>query len=299
MNSVLMSFYGVTLEYKYRLMSHLIISIVTLSWVMAVVYKPKRTDAGYKRFLYFHFFTFAVVGEVSFAIGDFRSGKYLAGWVPILRIPVWYLNFWLGLKLRTSAAKLPPQELSDFLCQTVLVKGFSAMGTMLFFSFEAVSCFISQESFDNGQCVNTSLAAMCLSGYLVLLTALSIVSKTVPKIVQRETAWGLSSIASLKDLKWWQQIQGGLMVVTAISSLYLLGWLGVEGNGNSAVWIVGAVGGISILVAAMVNMTMLIRTAKEHQQQQDTTVELPTKRRSIRAISSGQVEERMFAIALV
>ena len=102
-------------------------------------------------------------------------------------IPLYCLTFWLGLKLRESAAKLPPQELSDFLCQTVLVKGTAAMGTMLFFSFEIVSCFISEDSFDNGQCVNTSNAAMYLSVYLTILTTSSILSKTVPKIVNRFT----------------------------------------------------------------------------------------------------------------
>ena len=89
------------------------------------------------------------------------------------------------------------------------------------------------------------------------------------------------------------------MAITAIISLHLLSSLGVEGNENGMAWIVGSMGLISIIFAALINMTMLVRTAREHRQQQDTTVELPTKRRSVRAISSGQVEERMFAIALV
>ncbi|GMH98819.1 hypothetical protein TrST_g13130 [Triparma strigata] len=294
--TVLTSCYGVTLEDKYWLMAHLILPIVLLSFVMAVMYKPKRTDACYERFLYFHFFTFAVVSDVGVAIGNFRSGLTSKGFLTIARINLWCLAFWLGLKLRASAAKLPPQELSNFLCQTVLVKGTTAMGTMLFFSFETVSCFISQNSLSNGQCKNTSYAAMFLSLYLVLLTMLSMVNKTVPKSVQIETAWELSSIASLKGLKWWQQIQGGLVTITAIVSLYLLSVLGVEGKEN-IVWIVGAIGLVSRGIACLVNATMLVRISKEHERN-TTAVESP-KQRSARRFSANDIEENAIALALV
>ncbi|GMH90122.1 hypothetical protein TrVE_jg3456 [Triparma verrucosa] len=288
-----------TLVDKYFSMGDLILPIVTLSFVMAVLYKPKRSDAGYKRFLYFHFFTFAVVSEVAVAIGALQIATN-DDWVMalFLRIPCWWLAFWLGLRLRASAAKLPPQELSDFLCQTVLVKGTSAMGTMLFFSFETVSCFISQDSLSNGQCSNTSYAAMFLSLYLAILTILSILSKSVPKSVQRETAVELASIASLKGLKWWQHLQGGFMTTTAIASLYLLSFLGVEGDENSTVWIVGMIGLLTITFASLIQLTILVRTRNE-QQSNPTTVELPTKQRSSRGFSAGDVEENAFALTLI
>ena len=293
--SALIICYGVTLEDKYWLMAGLILPIVTQSFVMAMFYKPRRTDAGYKRLLYFHFFTFSVLSEVGAAVGDFRLGLIFNGFFCIFKIPLWCLAFWLGLELRESAGKLPPQELSDFLCQTVLVKCTAAMGPMLFFAFETISCFISQNSLDNGQCVNTSGAAMNLSGYLTILTAWSIVNKTVPKSVQRETAWELSSIASLKGLKWWQQIQGGLTTVTAIASLYLLSVLGVEGEEKRGA--LGTLGGISILFAALITMVILIRTRNEHQR--NITVELPPTQRSARGFSASDIEEKAVALALV
>ncbi|GMH51905.1 hypothetical protein TrST_g8216 [Triparma strigata] len=300
-NSVLCVCYGVTLEEKYLVVSRLIQAIAMLSFVMAVFCKPKRTDAGYMRFLCFHFFTFAVVSEVGSAIGSIRTGFTLKGWVALLRtlvrIACWCKMFMLGLKLRASAAKLPPQELSDFLCQTVLKKGTAAMGTMLFLSFETVSCFISQNSLDNGQCTGTSIAAAYLSVFLVMLTALSIVSKTMPESVQREKAWELSSIATLKGFKWWQRVQGGLITITAIASLYILSWLGVEGKEKDRIWIVGSIGLVSILVYVLIGMKMLVQTSNE--QQPNTTVESPTTQRSYRTFSSGQVEEEMHAVALI
>ncbi|GMI01543.1 hypothetical protein TrLO_g10204 [Triparma laevis f. longispina] len=290
--------FGATLEDKYRFMATLILPLVALSLAMAVLYKPKRSDAGYMRFLYFHFFTFAVVSAVAVTVGCFRRGLVLLRWFAIFSIPIFCLAFWLGLKLRESAAKLPPQELSDFLCQTVLVKGTSAMGTMLFFSFEVVSCLISRDSFDR-QCTNTSTAALILSLYLAVLTALSIVSKTVPKSVQRETVWELSSIATLKGLKWWQGIQGGLMTITAIVSLFLLSVLGVEGNENSMLWLVGAMGGGGIGFAALISLIMLVRTRNEEPQNTNTTTVESPKQRSARRFSAGDIEENAIALALV
>ncbi|GMI04853.1 hypothetical protein TrVE_jg13375 [Triparma verrucosa] len=266
--------------------------------VWKVFYKPKRMDAGYKRFLCFHFFSGPVLSEVEAIVGHFRKGLTIYGWLALCKIPIWCFTLWLGLKLRESVAKLPRQELSDFLCQAVLVKCTAAMGTMLFFSFEIVSCFISQGSLDSEMCVNTSNAALCLSLYLAILTVLSGANKTAPKSVQRDLAWELSSIASLKGLKWWHQIQGGLMIIMAISSLYLLSVLGVEGNENSMVEIVGWMGTISIGFAFLINATMLVRTRNEHQRN-TTTVELPPTQRSARGFSASDIEENTIAFALV
>ena len=173
------------------------------------------------------------------------------------------------------------------------------MGTILFFSFETVSCFISQDSLSNGQCKNTSLAAMCLSGYLVILTTLSIASKTVPKSVQRETALELASIASLKGLKRWQQIQGGLTIITAITSLCLLSVLGVEEDENIMILFVGGLGGASIGIATLINMTMLIKTRNEHLRNPASIVELPPTQRSDRSFSASDIEENAIGLALV
>lgn len=45
---------------------------------------------------------------------------------------------------------------------------------------------------------------MFLSVFLAVLTTMSIINKAVPQSVQKETAITLSSIATLKGLKWWQ-----------------------------------------------------------------------------------------------
>jgi len=298
MYTVLCVCYGVTLEEKYWLLGYVILANAGLSFVMTMFYKPKRTDTGYKLFLYFHFFSFAIVGETGNAVGCFRMGLIYNGLLVLLRIPLWCLAFWLGLKLRSSAGKLPPQELSDFLCQTVLVKGTAAIGPMLFFSFEAVSCFIGEGTFSNGQCNNTSNAAMCLSTILAVLTGLSITNKSVPKSVRRGTAWELSAIASLKGLKWWQQLQGGLMTITMVSSLYLLSVLGIKGDERDAVWIVGGVGMTAVVLTAIIGTFLLVRTQRDLQHNNALEAKLE-EQRSKRAFSASDVDEGAVIFAVV
>ncbi|GMH50645.1 hypothetical protein TrLO_g9550 [Triparma laevis f. longispina] len=107
---------------------------------------------------------------------------------------------------------------------------------MIFFSFEAISCFISRDSLSNGKCGNASIAAAFLSVYLGLLLVLSIINKSVPKSVQRATAWELSYITTL-NLAFWQRLQGVLLTTTAIASLYLLSVLAVEGDKKNLMWL--------------------------------------------------------------
>ena len=104
--SILYICYGVTLESKYESISYVILPIATISFVMAIMMKPKRTDVAYKRFLYFHFISSVVVPEVAAAYGYFRLGIIFNGCFNLFRIPLWCLAFRQGVKLREAAAKV-------------------------------------------------------------------------------------------------------------------------------------------------------------------------------------------------
>ena len=109
--SILCICYGVTLEDKYGLMAAVVSPIAFTSYVMAFMMKPKRTDVAYKRFLYFHFISFAVVAEVAAACGKFRLDLIFRGCICLFRIPLWCLAFRQGLKLREAAAKVRQQNI--------------------------------------------------------------------------------------------------------------------------------------------------------------------------------------------
>ena len=144
-----------TFEAKYQQGSYVLLPVSITTFVLACYSKPKRTDVSYKRFLYFHFFSFALIGEVFYAVQDFRMATKCSlcedmdhfgidALLALVRLSSEIVIFRQMLKLRESVAKLPPQELSEFLCQTILVKGIAAIGPMIFFSFETVACYLSQ-----------------------------------------------------------------------------------------------------------------------------------------------------------
>ena len=136
--------YAVMLEDRWWQMAFLILPISFTLTVMAFFFKPKRTDALYMRFLFAHFLMFAIGSEVCNIVANARLGLIVLVAFVLVRICGWCYGAKLVMKLRESAAKLPPRELSEFLCETVLKKGTAAIGPMLFFSFESISCFIGQ-----------------------------------------------------------------------------------------------------------------------------------------------------------
>ena len=210
---------------------------------------PKDEGAGLK-ILHLQFFFFAIGSEVATAVGLFREGLVATGWASLAMTPLYLIAYWLGLKLRRKAAQLPPAELSKFLCHTVLLGGVSTMAPMIIFIFEAVSCMASGDGLEDDQCVNTTMAAMCLSVYLVIITAVAIASRTVP---QEERGKGMtySNLAILR-LKVKEKVQGVFGLVTALVSMYLFSVLGVEGTQNGALRWVGGAGAVTLGVAALI-----------------------------------------------
>ena len=194
--------------------------------ILGVFLRPKDNGAGIKT-LHLQFFFF-VCSEGAHAVYFFRTEKYSKSWYAVTRIPFYLIAYWLGLKLRRRAAHLPPAELSNFLCQTVLLGGVSAMSPMVFFMFEAVSCMTTGNGLGDKRCENTTYAAMYLSVYLVIITIVSIANRTVP---QEERGKGMTYIElAILRLNKKEKVQGSLGVVTALVSMYLFSVLGIEGD---------------------------------------------------------------------
>ena len=58
---------------------------------------------------------------------------------------------------------------------------------------------------------------------------------------------------------------------------------------------VGAIGGVSMLFAGLINMTMLVRTGNEQQRSVVVELSIIKEQRSVRrGISAGELEEGMF-----
>ena len=113
----------------------------------------------------------------------------------------------------------------------------------------------SGEGLEDEQCENTTYAAMWLSIYLVIITVVAIASRTVP---QQDRGEGMtySNLAILR-LKRREKIQGALGVVTALVAMYLFSVLGVEGEPNETIIWVGGAGGLTLLIAMLIEFACI------------------------------------------
>ena len=238
----------------------MILPMTSTCMVVAVYLRPKDEGAGIK-ILHLQLFLFAIGSEVAYAAGQFRLSDYSNVCFTLLRMVMfWPIAYALILKLRRRAARLPPAELSNFLCSTVLFGGVAAMAPMIFFALETLSCYASHTShpdlsLGSDQCYNTSNAAVFLSIYLVIITAVSFANKAVSKEGRGE---GLTyKNLAIMRLKKREKITGALGAVTALASMYIFSVLGVKGEYNGTIYVVGGVGAGTLGVAALIEMFVL------------------------------------------
>eukprot|EP00518_Triparma_eleuthera_P004554 CAMPEP_0182455562 /NCGR_PEP_ID=MMETSP1319-20130603/1692_1 /TAXON_ID=172717 /ORGANISM="Bolidomonas pacifica, Strain RCC208" /LENGTH=173 /DNA_ID=CAMNT_0024653655 /DNA_START=1 /DNA_END=522 /DNA_ORIENTATION=+ len=173
---------------------------------------------------------------------------------------------------------------------------------MIFFMFEAVSCMASGDGLEDDQCVNTSMAALCLSCYLLIITTVAIASRTVP---QEERGEGItySNLAILR-LKMKEKVQGSLGMITALVSMYLFSVLGVEGAPNYTILGVGGVGVVTLGVAALIEFYSIAfgrsgSTGDSQAAGPSGSLNEAIKYRSERRLSSGKIADDMVVAGLV
>ena len=90
---------------------------------------------------------------------------------------------------------------------------------------------------------------MFLSVFLIPITAVSIAVRTVPQ-EEREDGMTYQHLAILK-LKVKEKVQGALVLVTALASMYLFSALGVRGTPNRSIFWAGVAGAMTLGVAAL------------------------------------------------
>ena len=185
--------------------------------VMAIFLRPKDEGAWIK-IVHLQFFIFVIIREIAASVGSFCQGFKGSALFALLRVPIWYVAYALGLKVRKKASQLPPVKLSNFLCNTVLQGGVKAMAPMIFFNFEIVSCYTST-MFDDGKCNNTSRAALALSLYLCIIPITAIRSKALSR---EERGEGLTyERLTILRLKPREKIQGTFRLFKALALMYL------------------------------------------------------------------------------
>ncbi|GMH75834.1 hypothetical protein TrLO_g15657 [Triparma laevis f. longispina] len=288
----------------FRIMT-LIAPIATLSLFLAFFCKPKRTDAAYMQFLRFHCASACLLHELGVIIYQTKPHQRLLSRIFFLCFSISgilcaYQFFTVLQKLRDFAARLPPKELSKFLCNRVLVKGVFAMGPLLFFSFETISCYLRQDKGFQAECNATSDISLFLSLLLVFLTMYSVMYHTLPKDTQQVISWDYRSVATLKLVRW-QQLQSLFLSYSAVVAMYLLGYMGVEGDDIGSIdfgygpfnliYASGVTGLISLWFAMFIGMRHAFKISREDRRRAHS--ERYSVRGSSGGVSTGDIKDSM------
>ena len=239
-----------------------IFPFVFLSYVMGIFSKPLREDRFYKRFLLCHFLQLSVLGEIFGFVGSVRLHSASSAVICALRSLVEIFVFRLTLRVRHIIAQLPREDLSKLLVQQLLVGGASSLATMMFLSFEVVSCL--SETSDDGQCGNSANCALWLSGYLVCVSLLSLAKKIVSRQVRNEIALSKERFAAF-DLTKKEIAELLCLFVGCACTLILLSALVINGESSAVGSSVGMIGFLALGFALIIEVRSILRTYDAHE----------------------------------
>ena len=144
----------------------------------------------------------------------------------------------------------------------------------------------------NNGCTNTSAASASLSNFIAVFTMQKLVSMARAKHVRDSSSVTYDDLATMK-LNWVQSLQGALILVTMVCSMYLFSFVGIQSNFNQLVYTVGFVGFICVSFSLMLEMYAMRKAAADN----NTAASVPVRRS--RTVSTGRINDGMFVGALV
>ena len=208
-----------------------------LSFMVAFLMQPKRNDRFYHCLLVGHFLQFAVLTEITAAVGSWRAGWRISAVLGVLRVFFVYvpvLKFAWFVRGVISEASLP--KLNKYLTITLMRNGSATAMTMVFFAVETFGCKVEVVSgdsgadedggiYETGSCVNSAYVGMFLSLFVLIFFIHDLSLLAMPQTIQASFAIPLAQIANFR-LKKRHRFQFFLMTATFISAFYLFSFVG-------------------------------------------------------------------------
>lgn len=141
--------------------------------------------------------------------------------------------FWLALlkfgkKLRSRIARLPDEDLSNFLTNDVFFGGMIiGLGQLTFLMFASIQC--NGNADDWSKCNRTLYSQAGLSGMVTLLTIIKLTSGVVPKRILKKHIIPLKKVFAM-DSSAAEFVQFFSIMVACACALWPLGNYGAEGD---------------------------------------------------------------------
>ncbi|GMI06977.1 hypothetical protein TrRE_jg5984 [Triparma retinervis] len=247
-----------------------------LSFMVAFLMQPKRNDRFYHCLLVGHFLQFAVLTEITAAVGSWRAGWRISAVLGVLRVFFVYvpvLKFAWFVRGVISEASLP--KLNKYLTITLMRNGSATAMTMVFFAVETFGCKVEVVSgdsgadedggiYETGSCVNSAYVGMFLSLFVLIFFIHDLSLLAMPQTIQASFAIPLAQIANFR-LKKRHRFQFFLMTATFISAFYLFSFVGVPDSEDpeeqkeqlDRFLFIGGMGSVAMLANLFVDLATL------------------------------------------
>jgi hypothetical protein len=160
------------------------------------------------------------------------------------------------------ASKLPDEELSFFLMETVLKGGMYSLGPLTYLAFAPIKCVLASDITDAeyAECEGTATCHLYLSSYCIFTLILTLATQASCREVRQIHGVNPERLAAL-NLKKTQGVQASCLVVTGVCALYLLTNIdSINQTNNYALSCVGITGLACIAVVTVWRVTVYIWT---------------------------------------
>ena len=206
---------------------------------IAGVLKPRRTDWKFHAFLFTQFSVFTFGSEVLSMVGyNFQTRTVTKN---LVRFAIWFAVYMVGLRIRSSIARLSNEELSEFISMSVVKGGMIVgFGQISFLAFSSIQCLseakveAEKDGFNWNEnswllCKRSLFSQTGLGCLVASYTIITLITGMAPKkYIERHTV-DIKKIVTMSLTLEETVVVIGLTIAGGCG-LFLLGNYGVQGN---------------------------------------------------------------------
>ena len=194
-----------------------ILPLVGVCYLGSFFSDPSSQDKRTITILTLHFLSFSIVGQGSWFIYEIKKGEMGGAMTHVARALLEVFFFRVGLKIRRGIGQLPPNQLHDFLVNTLFKGGITTTASVLFITFRGTKCVFERNL---EECTNTALCSSFISLFIILNWWLQLVRCSVPKELRREIVLSIERLVHM-DVNFMQLIQLASLAVCGACGIWL------------------------------------------------------------------------------
>jgi len=256
---------AITMDRHWGSMMNLALPFVAMFYILAFASDPRGIKDGSDTFDRFLFVIFTI-SEIPATIFEIRRGSGFMAVMNMVRIPIWLVLYYFGIKWRGKIAALSDEKLSEFFTDTMLTNVLQNVTGILYVTFKALNMVIEVQSFTKSK--PTIICASFVSVYLLGFVILKMIGGTMTGEQKRANTISWEKIALMTNMGKRHVIWGLLSAITLFCGIFLFCLLGVgedEADSHQEIitYLVGLLGCGAMAVLVILEIVTLISAKNE------------------------------------